>query len=321
MEYKGIKYKIEDTYNNLITIPDSWVITSNKLGSGHGEAKLYIGQKKANTILFEKSKNIRCLIMKSDLLQYMDDCESEYLDPKLEYKEKDKLPSLYSDRIKKIKALEDLNDFIVDSQDQIQGSRGYINSNDNLYQLIREISLPLFSYLSVMKLVDESNPDNILYYWKLFVDYVELFDKERKDALVFKYGNSRFRNKKSGARKGQNIYRERLLAECDNKCAITGTDDPNLLIASHIKPYYLSRGKEKIDPSNGIILSPLYDKLFDRGLITFTDDKEMELSSWLSPANCKRLNLHNGTKADFPLTDKRKQYLEYHRKKIYKGNI
>src|SRR5574344_18459 len=321
MEFNGIEYRIEDTYNNLLTIPDSWVTNSNKLGIGHGEAKLYIGKKNANTILFDKSTSIRCFMLKSDLLKYMEDCKSEYLKPKLEYKEKNKLHHLYFERINKIQKLTDINEFIVIDKNQIQGSRGYVNSDDSPYQLIREISLPLFSYLSVMKLVDVNNTNNILYYWKVFVDYVKLFDEERRDALVFKYGHSKFKYKKTGARIGQNNYREKLLEECKNKCAVTGADETSLLIASHIKPWYLSDIKEKMDPSNGLILSPLYDKLFDKGLISLTDNKEMIISSWISPENCHRLNLHDKIIADFPLTNKRKEYLAYHRQRIYKGNI
>ena len=49
-------------------------------------------------------------------------------------------------------------------------------------------------------------------------------------------------------------------------------NEESLLIASHIKPWAVSDSKERIDPNNGFILSPLYDKLFDRGYITFSDD-------------------------------------------------
>ena len=71
------------------------------------------------------------------------------------------------------------------------------------------------------------------------------------------------------ARKGQGIYRDKMLQECPF-CPITMINDERLLIASHIKPWAVSSDDEKLDPKNGFMLSPLYDKLFDRGLMTFT---------------------------------------------------
>lgn len=52
----------------------------------------------------------------------------------------------------------------------------------------------------------------------------------------------------------------------ENKCAITGIDIPEVLVASHIVPWFHDE-HNRLNPSNEICLSPLYDKLFDRGLI------------------------------------------------------
>lgn len=70
----------------------------------------------------------------------------------------------------------------------------------------------------------------------------------------------------------QGQYRERALALWDNKCAITSVDDKGWLIASHIKPWRESTASERIDPRNSLILTPNYDKLFDRGVISFSPD-------------------------------------------------
>ena len=121
------------------------------------------------------------------------------------------------------------------------------------------------------------------------------------------------------ARIGQGKYRELLLEECPF-CPITMISDDRLLIASHIKPWAVSTDKEKIDPQNGFMLSPLYDKLFDRGFITFTDDKHVQLSNWISAQNWKRIGIHDN---DFfqalPINEARKVYLEFHRKSVFKG--
>jgi predicted restriction endonuclease len=97
-------------------------------------------------------------------------------------------------------------------------------------------------------------------------------------------------------------------------------NDERLLIASHIKPWAVSSDKEKTDPHNGYMLSPLYDRLFDRGLITFTDDRKMLVSNWISPKNVQRMGLEDGRfYQSLPTGEERLRYLEYHRECVFKG--
>ena len=95
--------------------------------------------------------------------------------------------------------------------------------------------------------------------------------------------------------------------------------DERLLVASHIKPWYASDDKEKVDPKNGFLFTPTFDRLFDRGFITFEDDKTLVVSPWISPMNQKRLGIYTGKVIDaLPLDEKRKEYLEFHREYIFK---
>jgi len=66
----------------------------------------------------------------------------------------------------------------------------------------------------------------------------------------------------------QNIFRNEILKAYDGRCCVTGISDPNILNASHIKPWVNSNGKEKTSVSNGLCLNLLHDRLFDRGMIT-----------------------------------------------------
>ena len=78
-------------------------------------------------------------------------------------------------------------------------------------------------------------------------------------------------------RVNQSIFRKIVLANYDNRCALTGIDIPELLVASHIIPW--SRNKaERLNPSNGICLSSLYDKAFDRGLMSFDENYKVIFS-------------------------------------------
>ena len=60
----------------------------------------------------------------------------------------------------------------------------------------------------------------------------------------------------------------------------SGLDVPELLVASHIKPWKNSDSKtERTNPMNGLTLNALHDKAFDRGLITVTPDYIIKVSS------------------------------------------
>jgi hypothetical protein len=88
------------------------------------------------------------------------------LEPSQEYNGKDELPLLWEERMKMVSELEDVIFFEIQDQYQIAGPRGYINSTDSAYQIIRKIALPLVSYIYVEKLGDRNNP---IYYWKLLL--------------------------------------------------------------------------------------------------------------------------------------------------------
>ncbi len=78
-------------------------------------------------------------------------------------------------------------------------------------------------------------------------------------------------------RVNQNVFRQIVLANYSNKCAITGIDVPELLFASHIIPWSENE-QERLNPENGLCLSALYDKAFDKGLIGINEHYEVLLS-------------------------------------------
>ena len=327
MRILGENYRVLDTFDGDMTVPDCLVAAKNKLGKGHGEAKLYVASKDVMRSFYGKEGFVaKCFLLKDDLKQYMNAIKPEYLRPTYDYRGKDEMAQLWNERMGKIESLDDIIYFNVYDQDQIVGIRGYINSDDDGYQLIREISLPLVSYISVMKVTP--NGKDTFFYWKLFVDYDML---NAEDALVFNYGKQKadvilphqsVQTKKSAeigrARLGQGKYREALLEECIF-CPITMINDERLLIASHIKPWAVSNDREKIDPKNGFMLSPLYDKLFDKGLISFTDDKRLIVSNWISPSNVRRMELENDKYyPKLPIDAQRSVYLDYHRSFVFK---
>lgn len=75
----------------------------------------------------------------------------------------------------------------------------------------------------------------------------------------------------------QSFFRRAVLASYRGKCCMSGVSDSRLLIASHIVPWSQNKAN-RLNPSNGLCLSALHDKAFDKGLITLTDDFKILVS-------------------------------------------
>jgi putative restriction endonuclease len=71
------------------------------------------------------------------------------------------------------------------------------------------------------------------------------------------------------ARLGQTKFRQSLLERYSGRCAISEINMPEVLRASHIKPWCNASNKERLDPDNGLLLAVHLDTLFDKGLIIF----------------------------------------------------
>ena len=83
-------------------------------------------------------------------------------------------------------------------------------------------------------------------------------------------------------RRGQALFRSAVLSAYRNRCCITGLADPRLLVASHIVPCIATTQQTSLNPTNGLCLSALHDRAFDRGLITFDPDLRLVLSPHLA---------------------------------------
>ena len=314
-------YKVVDT-KEKITIADSFVVRQNKIGGGNGEAKLYIGQDVQETRSFFGNNGfaIPCFLIKSDLQKYLEETKVEYLKPEQPYINKENLPNLWNERKKKIDSLPERIDFEVVEQTQIAGPRVYINSTDQAYKIIRELSLPNITFISVVKLLDENGKLN--YYFRLFADYFGEAEhpytiEKEQDQIEETIDDKLERTQLYRARIGQGEYRRNLLALCPF-CPITLVSDDRLLIASHIKPWVASNDIEKIDSLNGFMLTPTFDRLFDRGFLSFTNDKKTILSPFLSNMTYSKLGISdNKIISHLPITG-REEYMEYHRTEVLK---
>jgi 5-methylcytosine-specific restriction enzyme A len=93
------------------------------------------------------------------------------------------------------------------------------------------------------------------------------------------------------SRVGQGAYRKSIINRWENKCAVTGFNDSRVLIASHIHPWKDAKSEERLDVNNGILLSPTYDALFDRHLITFENSGKIVLSESVKPNEYSKIGV------------------------------
>ena len=125
------------------------------------------------------------------------------------------------------------------------------------------------------------------------------------------------------ARVGQSFFRAAVLSAYNERCCITGLSVPSLLVASHIVPWSHDTAN-RINPRNGLLLSALHDKAFDKGLLTVADDMTVRVSrrhaetddsyfseSFMRYEGC-RISLPEKFSPD-------RNFLSYHREHVFQG--
>ena len=116
------------------------------------------------------------------------------------------------------------------------------------------------------------------------------------------------------------IYKEELKEE--SKSIYGGTvcyldkNPYNVLIASHIKPCIdclkEHREDQAYDVDNGLLMSPTADSYFDKKDISFADDGTVLVGK--NVAEAVRMDFEQMKLDESVLNERRKRYLEYHRR-------
>lgn len=317
-----------------VTIADSFVVPSNKVESGHGEAKLYVGHRTSDSyreFFGPTGYQLRCRLKKSDLLRFLEEMRTEYFHPSFSYRDSSKLKYLWAERKRLVEELtsEEL-EFLVQEQSHLMGPRGYVNSDSRYYEFLRLLPLPNTSRLKIVKLEEDSSS---VYEFKLMPDFdgytsrpfeseveAELEAQILEETPVVSIPQHTTVERIVKARVGQQLFKRQVLQDCDSTCAFTLVRDPGLLIAGHIKPWAKSDDREKLDPKNGLVFTPTYDRLFNNGLISFTENSALIISPLLSRETATRLHIHPNMELDIPMhgpaNKPRREYMEYHREFI-----
>ena len=119
------------------------------------------------------------------------------------------------------------------------------------------------------------------------------------------------------------FFREAVMSSYDETCCVTGLRIRECLIASHIVPWSVDE-EHRADPTNGLCLSSIFDRLFDGGLITNTDDFRVGVSEILmgpkNPSTEELVCRYNGKpmvvpKRFLPSVER----LQWHRSNVFRG--
>jgi hypothetical protein len=113
------------------------------------------------------------------------------------------------------------------------------------------------------------------------------------------------------SRVGQGAYRKRIIHRWEYKCAVTSFNKLDILIASHIVPWSKATDHERLDVNNGLLLTPTYDALFDKHLITFDNKGKIQLSDKIENSAYQKIGV-TGREQIHDLSMYNVQYLDRH---------
>lgn len=118
-------------------------------------------------------------------------------------------------------------------------------------------------------------------------------------------------------RRGQDLFRAALMDYWSGACAVTGIAIPELLRASHAKPWAkCDTDQERLNVFNGFLLCAHLDALFDQGLMTFDDQGTPIYSAKLDTETRSKLSLSPGLKLRW-ITAQHTPFLSWHRQHVF----
>ena len=126
--------------------------------------------------------------------------------------------------------------------------------------------------------------------------------------------------KVTNVRQGQEFFRKIVLSSYENRCAITGIDQKELLVAGHIRSWS-SDPENRMNPRNGICLNRLHDRAFEDGLISISVSGQIEYSRHLMSITRNKMTLLNdGGNFNQPIRFKPDPlFLEYHKDVVFQS--
>jgi len=231
---------------------------------------------------------------------------------------------LFVTRIKQ-ESLEQYNDYISGEYLFWEGERRHghddrivraKDTGEEIHLFYREIHHSPFDYKGPVELIDHNlladKPSKFIF--RLFHDLSARDDIQMHSGEISVLPQTE-RESVIKARIGQGVFRKQLLEMWDG-CAVTGVKLPDLLRASHIKPWRDSSNPERTNRYNGLLLLPQYDHLFDKGFISFDDDGQLLRSPALDRIPISQLGIDASDRLR-SLSDNHLSFLRYHREEMF----
>ena len=119
------------------------------------------------------------------------------------------------------------------------------------------------------------------------------------------------------ARRGQGLFKQRVLL-IEQRCRITGVDRIEHLRASHCKPWRDSNNSERLDGSNGLLLTPSADHLFDRGFISFEGKGRLLISPVVHHDSLRKMGIDPTGRINVgAFNADQEKFLRFHRENVF----
>jgi hypothetical protein len=198
------------------------------------------------------------------------------------------------------------------------------SESSQIYKLVQEFLIPHISFLNF----DFVSYNNEIIDIRWHISYINtvinssdnieaLVTEAIKDLPIDTEQKETIREAITKIRIGQSQFRSDLLSSDRDSCLFTGINDPQLLIASHIKPWKESTNSERLNVNNGILLTPTFDKLFDKFLITFNSNGTIRWSQTrLNEETRRKIKLGSVENENLvvEINDYNREYYDYHRR-------
>jgi len=159
---------------------------------------------------------------------------------------------------------------------------------------------------------------------KLLAEYEARYKTEDYTRNIDTEKTGKYTIRETKVRVNQDYFRTMVLSNYPFGCAITEISVPELLIASHIKPWAKDE-ENRLNPTNGICLSGTFDKAFDKGLITIDEDYRIVFSNELKSYSRqgffkKEFEKYENCRIHLPIKFlPNKDFLQYHNDNIFLG--
>lgn len=193
-------------------------------------------------------------------------------------------------------------------------------TQDEIHLFYREIHHSPFIYFGRITLTDfqlnENSPSEFVFRIETLSSEIDAFKEVREHAGEYKTLDKTEQEQVIVSRLGQGNFRRNVI-RLWGSCSVTGLQNVTLLRASHIKPWKNSSNQERLNPFNGLLLTPNYDFLFDKGYISFKNNGDVLISQRLSPLAYKVFDVNSSIQLRNVFIES-KEYLEFHRSEVFK---